>query len=162
MTDDGAEVLARLFHETYERLAPTFGYRTRERSAVPWADVPDDNKQLMVATAGEVIAAGWRYEPDTLRAAADDVEVGVSPVPGTRGPTGAFSSAERKFVDWLRARADSYLPPAAFRRHLERTGGLRTCDLCGLTLGDCRCPVTPDDPQRLAAWAQRAEEADRA
>ena len=49
--------LARLFHETYERLAPDFGYKTREASAVPWADVPDQNKNLMIAVSAEVLAA---------------------------------------------------------------------------------------------------------
>lgn len=52
---DRAERLARAFHENYERLAPEFGYRTREASAKPWADVPDDNKRLMVATAEAVL-----------------------------------------------------------------------------------------------------------
>lgn len=101
MTVDGAEVLARLFHETYERLAPSCGYRTRERSAVPWADVPDDNKQLMVATAGEVIAAGWRYEPDTLRAAADDLDAAAMAGMGT------YANASHRAAVWLRARADA-------------------------------------------------------
>jgi len=50
-----AEELARFFHETYERLAPDHGYTTREESAVPWEDVPADNKNLMIATCGEVL-----------------------------------------------------------------------------------------------------------
>lgn len=50
-----AEELARLFHEAYERLAPSFGYQTREESAVPWSQVPERNKQLMIAVAGEVL-----------------------------------------------------------------------------------------------------------
>lgn len=50
-----AEELARRFHETYERLAPKFGYKTREESAVPWKDVPDKNKQLMVAVCEELL-----------------------------------------------------------------------------------------------------------
>lgn len=50
-----AEELARRFHETYERLAPLFGYRTGEASAVPWDAVPDQNKRLMVAVAAEVL-----------------------------------------------------------------------------------------------------------
>lgn len=50
-----AEALAQLFHETYERLAPDFGYDTRKASAVPWEEVPEPNKSLMVAVAGEVI-----------------------------------------------------------------------------------------------------------
>ncbi len=50
-----AEQLAQLFHETYERLAPQFGYETRKESAKPWADVPEQNKQLMIAVAGELL-----------------------------------------------------------------------------------------------------------
>jgi hypothetical protein len=49
--DTDAEQLAQAFHETYERLAPAFGYETRKESAVPWADVPEQNKRLMVAVA---------------------------------------------------------------------------------------------------------------
>lgn len=49
------EKLARAFHESYERLAPDYGYKTREASAVPWAKVPENNKRLMIATAREVL-----------------------------------------------------------------------------------------------------------
>jgi hypothetical protein len=49
------EELARFFHETYERLAPEYQYETREDSAVPWDEVPEDNKRLMIATAAEVL-----------------------------------------------------------------------------------------------------------
>ena len=52
-----AEAVARLFHETYERLAPSFGYETRKASAVPWEDVPENNRRLMIAVAGEVSRA---------------------------------------------------------------------------------------------------------
>jgi len=48
------EKLARLFHDTYERLAPAFSYKTRKASAVPWADVPPNNKGLMIAVAHAV------------------------------------------------------------------------------------------------------------
>ncbi len=50
------EELAQLFHEAYERLAPDFGYETRKASAKPWAEVPEKNKQLMVAVCGEVLS----------------------------------------------------------------------------------------------------------
>jgi hypothetical protein len=50
------EQLAQLFHETYERLAPQYLYTTRPESAKPWQDVPKDNKQLMIAVAGVVLA----------------------------------------------------------------------------------------------------------
>jgi hypothetical protein len=56
LSDDAAEILAEKFHETYERLAPEFGYRTREESAKPWAEVPERNKKLMVAVAAELLS----------------------------------------------------------------------------------------------------------
>ncbi len=51
------ERLAHLFHETYERLAPEYGYATRSETAIPWLDIPEDNpnKRLMIAVAGEVL-----------------------------------------------------------------------------------------------------------
>lgn len=52
-----AEQLARLFHETYERLAAEHDYETRSESAVPWEQVPEKNRRLMVATAAEVMQA---------------------------------------------------------------------------------------------------------
>jgi hypothetical protein len=51
-----ADEVARAFHETYERLAPEFGYVTRDASAVPWTDVPDVNKKLMVAVAYDLLS----------------------------------------------------------------------------------------------------------
>jgi hypothetical protein len=53
-----AEGLARLFHETYEKLAPQYGYETREESRTDWQDVPDNNKQLMIATCRELLSKG--------------------------------------------------------------------------------------------------------
>jgi hypothetical protein len=50
-----AEELAKLFHETYEELAPNYGYTTRRSSAVPWEDVPEPNKSLMIAVAKRVL-----------------------------------------------------------------------------------------------------------
>lgn len=49
------ERVARWFHGHYERLAPEFGYATRQDSAVPWSQVPERNRELMTATAGHVI-----------------------------------------------------------------------------------------------------------
>lgn len=51
------EQLAVRFHETYERLAPSHGYETRKESAKPWADVPENNKALMIAVCGEILAS---------------------------------------------------------------------------------------------------------
>jgi hypothetical protein len=54
-----ADDIARAFHESYERQAPDHGYQTRERSAVPWKDVPEDNKSLMVAVVNDLIRCGY-------------------------------------------------------------------------------------------------------
>jgi len=53
-----ADELARRFHDTYEKLAPDFGYKTRELSAVAWADVSYNNKQLMIATCKSLLEQG--------------------------------------------------------------------------------------------------------
>ena len=53
MNPSAAE-LAQLFHETYERLAPMYGYKTRHASAVPWGNVPESNKRLMIAVCEEI------------------------------------------------------------------------------------------------------------
>lgn len=50
-----AENLAQRFHEIYEELAPAFNYKTRKASAVPWSDVPQNNKQLMIAVCQRVL-----------------------------------------------------------------------------------------------------------
>jgi len=50
-----AETLAQRFHEIYERRAPEFGYTTRKSSAVPWENVPEPNKSLMIAVCRELL-----------------------------------------------------------------------------------------------------------
>lgn len=52
-----AEQLAEMFHTTYERLAPQFGYQTRPETAVSWKDIPSTNanKQLMIAVAEDIL-----------------------------------------------------------------------------------------------------------
>ncbi len=47
------EQIARLFHETYERLAPTFGYETRKETRE--FDPESANGKLMIAVVSEVI-----------------------------------------------------------------------------------------------------------
>lgn len=52
-----AELIARAFHETYERLAPEHGYKTRRASAVPWDQVPGQNRALMTAVCMDLLAS---------------------------------------------------------------------------------------------------------
>lgn len=53
-----AEHVAKAFHESYENLAPKFNYETRKASAVAWDDVPENNKQLMIAVVESLINDG--------------------------------------------------------------------------------------------------------
>ena len=48
-----AEKLAMLFHETYERLAPQFGYTTRIETQVFDPNTP--NGKLMIAVCNEIL-----------------------------------------------------------------------------------------------------------
>jgi hypothetical protein len=52
---EAADRIARAFHETYETLAPQFGYKTRDASAVSWDQVPAANKDLMTAVVGTLL-----------------------------------------------------------------------------------------------------------
>lgn len=45
--------LAKLFHDTYERLAPSYGYETREETRQ--FDENSKNGQLMIATCNEIL-----------------------------------------------------------------------------------------------------------
>jgi len=50
-----AEELARLFHETYEQLAPEFGYKTRKGTRE--FSEHTSNGQLMIAVCREILTA---------------------------------------------------------------------------------------------------------
>lgn len=56
------EQIARKFHEFYEEMAPDFGYKTREGSAVLWEEVPETNKNLMRAVCDRILT----YLEETL------------------------------------------------------------------------------------------------
>lgn len=49
------ELVARKFHDTYEELALSFGYETQRESAKPWTEVPERNRNLMVAVVKRLL-----------------------------------------------------------------------------------------------------------
>lgn len=67
----GTEEIARAFHEAYERLAPSFGYKTREASAKPWSEVPEQNRNLMIAVV-ESLDLAPAAQLATMREQRDD------------------------------------------------------------------------------------------
>ena len=60
INDVDGEAIARHFHDTYERLAPSFGYETRPDTKA--FDPTSANGRLMIAVCSE-IAATWNHRP---------------------------------------------------------------------------------------------------
>ncbi len=50
------ELLAKAFHIAYERLSPVFGWTSQ--TPVEWEYLPDNNRNLMLATVAELIRNG--------------------------------------------------------------------------------------------------------
>lgn len=55
---DDPENIAESFHEAYERLAPDFGWVTRESTATRWDQIPEENRSLMIAVVEELLERG--------------------------------------------------------------------------------------------------------
>lgn len=146
-----AETLAEQFHEAYERLAPQFSYATRKESAVPWQQVPENNRNLMVAVCREVLASRATEPSDAgLREAlAEAIEcVGNHcDIPGTEWPDG--TTLKEHYEKWRDALARA--TPAAQRtqaNYMQRLpGGI--CFAHG-PYTEMQCPKWPacaTDPQ---------------
>jgi hypothetical protein len=96
---DAEELLAQKLHESYERLAPNFGYKTRDASAVPWKDVPEQNKRLMIAVCTEICGSHHAlYEAlegmAQLRASIRTWGL-ANRIPGWQSKDALFEAAER-------------------------------------------------------------------
>ena len=72
-----SEDIARRFHETYERLAPEFGYETRKESAVPWEEVPEQNRNLMIAVVSNLLDNGVIHYEDRQIITSPDVPIEI-------------------------------------------------------------------------------------
>lgn len=57
-TRQQAETIAKRFHDVYVFLAPQHGYETREASAKPWSEVPEQNRSLMISTVFQLLTEG--------------------------------------------------------------------------------------------------------
>ena len=99
----GAEVLARRFHELYERIAPQFGYRTRKGTRVPWSELPDDNRELMLLVSGKIIEeiVSPREAGVVIKATAKGFESGRSSL------AQRLADAESTLADTLKALHDA-------------------------------------------------------
>lgn len=64
--DRPGEGIAKAFHDTYERLAPEHGYETPEASA--WEEVPENNRNLMIAVVEVLLDENIISEGDGLYA----------------------------------------------------------------------------------------------
>ncbi len=91
-----SEQMAKAFHEAYERLAPSFGYTTRSESAVPWEDVPEQTRLLMIAVTDEVVGESEETvaKPQKWAAFCHCCAMGGE-LPGTREEFEAREAAEK-------------------------------------------------------------------
>ena len=86
-----ATAIAREFHWHYERLAPRFGYGTRPESAKPWDEIPQANRDLMVAVVETlldrgIIAASGPTEADPPPSVSPVTQQGTSDDASRVGP----------------------------------------------------------------------------
>lgn len=68
---EDAERLAQRFHETQETLALRILSKDQQRPRVRWEDVPDENKQLMIAVVDEMLQAQLIFPGPSLYSAGD-------------------------------------------------------------------------------------------
>ncbi len=52
---DRIVAIAKAFHETYERLAPEFGWETQEVYQVPWDKLPLVQRWLMIGVVDHLL-----------------------------------------------------------------------------------------------------------
>lgn len=55
LSDSQIEYWCEVMHTAYENEAVKQGWKTNPRSAVPWSDVPESNKETMRASVGFVV-----------------------------------------------------------------------------------------------------------
>lgn len=93
--------IAEAFHTAYEQLAPALGYKTRESSAVPWKDVPADNKKLMEETVRKLIIDGVICSGQ-VRGATNELAKALKQLVNASLPPDLDLDLERPF--WIAAR----------------------------------------------------------
>jgi len=112
--DRRVEEVCELFHDAYEAAAVQAGWETQERSRVPWADVPEENKETMRATVRAVLASDWyaeRIAQAEQRGREDNVHHAMCYAVGSKALAERIAQARREGAD-LGRRAT--LDPGAF------------------------------------------------
>jgi len=80
VNNNDAEILARKFHETYERLAPNFGYETKTNTKTFNPD--SANGKLMIAVCSEIIVSADPTKPVGETPSENEL-IGKCPICGT-------------------------------------------------------------------------------
>ena len=140
--DEIAEAVARHFHDTYEQLAPEYGWQTQESTrAKPWEEVPEHNRRLMVATIRalldlriiEVEAAA--IPPATPSSGGSAViNAGLRPARYTSVPTVVeamrYTPDSRRDVEaWLTSAGATWWPDSSGRPRLMTPQGSKPVEL---------------------------------
>ena len=133
------EALAALFHAVYERLAPQYGYETRSESAVPWSQVPENNKRLMIAVAAEVGSAIRAESSAALQEARDRADLAErnqdTLARGLERTVDAREDSEATAGQWQVRALAAESTIAGLRAEVVRVRALIDLDRTGLALG---------------------------
>ena len=93
MPDDKEQrVIAQRFHEVYEQLAPSYGWKTQPESRVSWDELPPSQRELMVATVKRVL------DESALRPSL------ATPIPEIVIICGALTDPENQPHQWMNDR----------------------------------------------------------
>lgn len=65
------KTIAKQFHKTYERLAVEYGWKSQESCQVPFEQLPEENRELMLAVVREVCTPLF----DRMKAIAKDPSI---------------------------------------------------------------------------------------
>jgi hypothetical protein len=113
-----SETVAKLFHEQYERLAPSYGWKTNPSSACAWENLPHANRELMVHVVNVVLDAIGYSRPAApttgpagrrLRHNTDVLNAILRAVAGMPPYTGDQVTASAVIADAIEARDAAWL-----------------------------------------------------
>jgi hypothetical protein len=93
--DDSAMTLAQQFHDTYEQLAPSFGYETRADTKE--FDPESPNGQLMVAVCQEILSQNSNLEATPISEPSTEIEISQT-IPPEELTESTFSAKYYKMI----------------------------------------------------------------
>jgi len=96
-----APAIAKRFHETYERLAPSYGWTTNAATACEWERLPHANRELMTHVVNVVVTEALEADRLTLRTALEEAARLIRVLLRLRHPEDCVCVDHENAADWL-------------------------------------------------------------